>query len=179
MSPVRPAIELVVAAAANDVIGMAGTMPWHLPADLARFKRLTVGKPVVMGRRTLQSIGRPLSGRHNIVLSRDPEFAAEGVTVVPNLAEAIAAAGLLPAARAGTIMVIGGGEIYALARPIATAIELTRIEAWPEGDTFFPAPEPACWHEVWREDHVAEGGRPGFSFIRYERPPLAGTPPPR
>lgn len=179
MAAIRPAIELVVAAAANDVIGMAGAMPWHLPADLARFKRLTVGKPVIMGRRTFQSIGRPLPGRHNIVLSRDPSFAAEGVTVVPNLAEAIATAGLHPEARAPAIMVIGGGDIYALARPIATAIELTRIEATPAGDTFFPAPEPDCWRDVWREDHPAEGGRPAFSFIRYERPSLAAPPPSR
>ncbi len=152
-------------------------MPWHLPGDLARFKRITVGKPVIMGRRTFQAIGRPLPGRHNIVLSRDPAFAADGVTIVPNLAEAIVAAGLRAGGQANRMMVIGGGEIYALARPVATAIELTRIEASPEGDTFFPAPEPMLWQEVWREDHPALGGQPAFSFIRYERPPLAEPPP--
>lgn len=173
MAPIRPAIELVVAAAANGVIGADGRMPWHLPADLARFRRITVGKPVIMGRRTYEAIGRPLPGRHNIVLSRDPAFTADGLTVVPNLAEAIAAAGLHPHARADAIMVIGGGEIYALARPIATAIELTRIDLHPAGDTFFPDPEPAFWQAVWQEAHPAEADRPAFRFIRYERTPLA------
>jgi dihydrofolate reductase len=165
----RPEIVLVVAAAANDVIGHQGAMPWHLPADLRRFKRMTTGKPVVMGRKTFESIGRPLPGRHNIVLTRSSDLQADGVTVVPNLAEAIAAAGLDPRARAGEIMVIGGAEIYALARPMATRIELTRIHLRPPGDSFFPAPEREQWHESWREEHQADGDAPAHDFLRYLR----------
>ncbi|WP_448580583.1 dihydrofolate reductase [Thermaurantiacus sp.] len=141
----RPDIILVVAAADNDVIGRDGRMPWHVPEDLRRFRRMTVGHPVVMGRKTFDSIGKPLPGRHNIVLTRDPSWRAEGVTAVPNLAEAIAAAGLDPRARAPSIFVIGGAEIYALAMPIATRIELTRVHASPEGDTRFPRPDPGQW----------------------------------
>lgn len=164
-----PEIVLVVAAADNGVIGHEGKMPWHLPADLRHFKRLTVGKPVIMGRKTFASIGRPLPGRHNIVLTRSPGWTAEGVTVAANLAEAIAAAGLNPKARADQIMVIGGAEVYALARPIATRIELTRIHATPEGDTFFEAPEPRYWQQVSREDHAAEGEAPAHSFLSFVR----------
>jgi dihydrofolate reductase len=165
----RPEIVLVVAAADNGVIGADGAMPWQLPADLRRFKRLTTGKPVIMGRKTFESIGKPLPGRHNIVLTRAPGWRAEGVTVAPNLAEAIAAAGLDPRARAGEIMVIGGAEIYALALPIATRIELTRIHLAPPGDTFFPDPDPAVWQEAAREAHDAEGEAPAHAFIRYDR----------
>lgn len=141
----RPDIIIIVAAAENDVIGRDGRMPWHLPEDLKRFRRMTVGHPVVMGRKTFESIGKPLPGRHNIVLTRDRAWRAPGVTVVPNLAEAIAAAGLDPRARAEAIFVIGGAEIYALAMPIATRIELTRVHASPEGDTLFPPPDPDHW----------------------------------
>lgn len=164
----RPEIVLVVAAADNGVIGHQGAMPWHLPADLRRFKRMTTGKPVVMGRKTFESIGRPLPGRHNIVLTRSG-WQAEGVTVAPNLAEAIAAAGLDPRARASEVMVIGGAEIYALARPIATRIELTRIHLTPPGDSFFPDPEPTLWREAACEAHPPDGDAPAHDFLRYER----------
>ena len=136
-------LVLVVARARNGVIGKDGAMPWHLPADLKRFKAMTVGKPVIMGRKTFDSIGKPLPGRHNIVLTRDRGWQAEGVTVVANLAEAIAAAGLDPRARAEAIMVIGGAQIYAEAMPSATRIELTEIDADPEGDTILPPFDPA------------------------------------
>ena len=165
----RPEIVLVVAAADNGVIGKDGAMPWHLPADLRRFKRITTGKPVIMGRKTFESIGKPLPGRHNIVLTRDPRFRAPGATLAPNLAEAIAAAGLDPRARADELMVIGGAEIYALARPIATRIELTRIHVSPDGDTWFPDPDPADWREAAREDHAADGDAPAHSFLTYVR----------
>ena len=165
----RPEIVLVVAAADNGVIGKDGAMPWHLPADLRRFKRITTGKPVIMGRKTFESIGKPLPGRHNIVLTRDPRWRAPGATLAPNLAEAIAAAGLDPRARAGELMVIGGAEIYALARPIATRIELTRIHVSPDGDTWFPDPDPADWREAAREDHAADGDAPAHSFLTYVR----------
>ncbi len=170
----RPDIVLVVAAADNDVIGHNGKMPWHLSADLRRFKQITVGKPVIMGRKTYDSIGRPLPGRHNIVLTRTAGFTPEGVTVVPNLAEAVAAAGMKPDARAGEIMVIGGAQIYAEAMPIATRIELTRIHIAPEGDTFFRL-DPAQWTETRREDHPAQDGAPAHSFISYRRAPLAAA----
>ncbi len=165
----RPEIVLVVAVADNGVIGNEGAMPWHLPADLRHFRRLTVGKPVVMGRKTFESIGKPLSGRHNIVLTRQPGFAAEGVTAVANLAEAIAAAGLNPKARAPEIMVIGGAQIYAEALPIATRVELTRIHVSPEGDTYFPQLDPARWIETARTAHAADADAPAHDFITLAR----------
>lgn len=165
----RPEIVLVVAVAANDVIGQDNGLPWHLPVDLKRFKSLTVGKPVIMGRKTYESIGRPLPGRHNIVLTRSADWSVPGVTVVPNLAEAIAAAGLDPRARASEIMVIGGAEIFREAMPISTRIELTEVESTPEGDTFFPPFDRNHWREVHRERHPAEDGRPAFSFVTLER----------
>ena len=165
----RPEIVLVVAVADNGVIGRNGAMPWHLPADLRHFKRLTTGKPVIMGRKTFESIGKPLPGRHNIVLTRDAGWQTEGVTLAPNLAEAIAAAGLDPRARAGEIMVVGGAQIYAEALPIATRIELTRIHVSPEGDTFFPDPDPRHWREAARIEQPAEGDAPAHDFLTYVR----------
>ncbi|WP_353200687.1 dihydrofolate reductase [Sandarakinorhabdus sp.] len=161
-------ITLVVARAKNGVIGLDGKMPWHLSADLKRFKVITVGKPVVMGRKTFESIGKPLPGRQNIVLTRDPDWRAEGVTIVPNLAEAIVAAGLDPRIR-GHVMIIGGAEIYALALPVATRVELTEIDAEPEGDTFMPAFDPAHWAEIARVTHAPEADKPGFAFVTLER----------
>lgn len=161
-------ITIVVARARNGVIGNNGALPWHLPADLKRFKAITVGKPVVMGRKTFESIGKPLPGRQNIVLTRDPAWRADGVTVVPNLAEAVAAAGLDPRVR-GDVMIIGGADIYALALPIATRIELTEVDAAPHGDTVMPPFDPARWREVARVAHPAEGERPGFAFVTLER----------
>jgi dihydrofolate reductase len=148
-------LVLVVARARNGVIGKDGAMPWHLPADLKRFKRMTVGKP--------------LPGRQNIVLTRDRGWRAEGVTVVANLAEAVAAAGLDPRARADGIMVIGGAQVYAEALPSATRVELTEIDAEPEGDTVLPALDPARWREVAREAHPAADGQPGFAFVTLVR----------
>lgn len=165
----RPAICFVVARADNGVIGRDNALPWHIPADLKHFKRLTVGKPVVMGRKTFESIGKPLPGRHNIVLTRDPEWRADGVTVVPNLAEAVAAAGLDPKTRAEEVMIIGGAAVYAEALPIATRVYLTEVHAAPEGDTLLPPFDPARWRETAREDHQAEGEQPAFSFVTLER----------
>jgi dihydrofolate reductase len=162
-------LVLVVARAKNGVIGKDGTLPWHLPADLRRFKAMTVGKPVIMGRKTFESIGKPLPGRHNIVLTRDAGWRAEGVTVAANLAEAIAAAGLDPRARAEEIMVIGGAQIYAEALPSATRIELTEVDADPPGDTILPAFDPARWRETARETHPPAEGRPGYAFVTLTR----------
>ena len=127
-----------------------------------------MGKPVIMGRKTFESIGKPLPGRHNIVLTRQPGWQAEGVTVVPNFAEAIAAAGLDPRSRADAIMVVGGAEIYAQALPFATRIELTEIHAEPEGDTYFPQLDPARWRETFREAHPAGETHPAFDFVTLE-----------
>ncbi|WP_426169151.1 dihydrofolate reductase [Sandarakinorhabdus sp. DWP1-3-1] len=162
-------LVLVVARARNGVIGKDGALPWQIPEDLKRFKRMTVGKPVIMGRKTFESIGKPLPGRHNIVLTRDGGWRADGVTVVPNLAEAVAAAGLDPRARADGIMVIGGAQVYAEALPSATRIELTEVDAEPVGDTLLPAFDPARWREVTREAHPADGERPGFAFVTLVR----------
>ncbi len=143
-------------------------MPWHLPEDLKRFKRITVGKPVIMGRKTFESIGRPLPGRHNIVLTRQAGWRADGVTVAPNLAEAIAAAGLDPRTRAEVIMVIGGADLYAQALPFATRIELTEIHAAPDGDTYFPELDPARWRETFREGHPGGASHPPYDFVTLE-----------
>ena len=159
-------LTLVVAMGRNRAIGYRNRMPWHLPSDLSRFKRLTLGKAVIMGRRTFQSIGRPLPQRLNIVLTRDPDFQVEGVLRADGLDTAqalIRAAGLTDEA-----MVIGGAQVYALALPHATRIELTEVEASPEGDAFFPALDAREWREVSRERHA---GDPAFSFVRLERVP--------
>ncbi len=169
MAAMRPEIILVVAAADNGLIGRDNGLPWHIPGDLKRFKRMTVGKPVLMGRKTFDSIGKPLPGRHNIVLTRDSGWRADGVTVAANLAEAIAAAGMNPQARAAEIMVIGGAEIYALALPIATRIELTRVHLAPDGDAHFPELESRDWSEIAREKAAAEGEIPAHDFITLVR----------
>lgn len=165
----RPAISFVVARADNGVIGRDNALPWHLPADLKHFKRLTVGKPVVMGRKTFDSIGKPLPGRHNIVMTRDPSWQAEGVTVVANLAEAIAAGGLDPRTRVEEVMIIGGAAVYADALPIATRVYLTEVHDSPEGDTILPPFAADRWCEIEREDHPAEDGKPAYSFVTLER----------
>ena len=158
-------IVLVVARADNGVIGRDGALPWRLPADLRRFKAMTVGKPIVMGRKTFDSIGRPLPGRHNIVLTRQADWRVEGVTVVPNLAEAIAAAGLDPRARADALMVIGGADVYAQALPLASRVELTEVHVDAEGDTRLPDFGAELWREVARERHEADGDAPAHSFV--------------
>ncbi len=161
-------VVLVVARARNGVIGAAGAMPWHLPADLRRFKAMTVGKPVVMGRKTYESIGKPLLGRHNIVMTRQKGWQPDGVTVVANLAEALAATGMAPRTF-GEIMIIGGGEVYTQALPLAGRIELTEIDLSPEGDTMLPAFSEAIWQEMARETHPPQAGRPGYDFVTLVR----------
>jgi dihydrofolate reductase len=141
---------LVVAAARNGVIGRGNALPWRLPADLAHFKQVTLGHPVLMGRRTWDSIGRPLPGRINLVLTRDPAFAAPGATTVRSLDEAGRAAGR------GPLMIIGGGELYRLCLPQAAVMHLTTVEADLVGDVRFPDWDPGQWHEVWREPHAAD-----------------------
>lgn len=164
-----PRISLVVARADNGIIGQNNALPWRLPADLRHFKQLTVGKPVVMGRKTFESIGKPLPARHNIVVTRNPEWTAEGVTVAPNLAEAIAAAGLDPKTRANEIMIIGGAEIYAQAMPFAHRIYLTEVHLEPVGDTSFPMPDTHEWQETERKTFPPEEEFPAYSFVTLER----------
>lgn len=149
----RPELFLVVAVAANGVIGRDGDMPWRLPTDLAHFKAQTLGRPMIMGRRTFQSIGRALPGRVTIVVTRDPGFAAADVTVVASFEAALAEANRVAAARGvDAVAVVGGGEIYAQALPYADRIELTEVAATPpvEGAVRFPALDPADWVETAR-----------------------------
>lgn len=170
-----PEIVLVVAVARNGVIGNRNALPWHIPGDLRRFRRLTIGRPVVMGRKTFESIGIPLPGRQNIVVSRNPAWNAPGVTVVPNLAEAVAAGGLHPSARPDEIMVIGGAELFREALPIATRLELTEVALDPEGDVHMP-PLGAGWKEVAREHVAAEGDIPAHDFVTLMRAADPETP---
>lgn len=158
-------VALVAALDRNGAIGRAGDMPWHLPDDLARFKRLTLGKPVLMGRRTALSIGRALPGRRNLVLSRGGEAPYPAQETVRSLAAAIAAAGN------AELCVIGGGEIYALALPFATRLHLTEIATEAaDADTWFPPFDRAHWRELSREHHAADARHAyAFDFVDYER----------
>jgi dihydrofolate reductase len=168
---VRPPIALVVAVAKNGVIGRGGALPWHLRSDLKRFKALTMGKPMVMGRKTFAAIGRPLPGRTTIVVTRQPDFQAEGVEVAHSWPAALQrAVEVATASGAGEIAVIGGGEIFAEALPMADRVYLTEVEAAPAGDAFFPPLAPAQWRLVRRESHPAgPQDEFAFAFADYER----------
>ncbi|MBV9345238.1 MAG: dihydrofolate reductase [Gammaproteobacteria bacterium] len=160
-----PRLALVVAAARNGVIGRDNALPWRLPEDLRRFKALTLGKPVLMGRRTFSSIGRALPGRRNLVLTRDPAWSAPDVHVVHSLAAALEQARPAP-----ELLVIGGEEIFRAVLPQAERIYLTRVHADLEGDTFFPALEPAEWREVAHERYAADARHAyPMSFVTLER----------
>lgn len=168
-----PRLVLVVARAANGVIGYQGEMPWRISSDLKRFRALTMGKPVIMGRKTFEFIDKPLDGRDNIVVTRNPAFRAEGAIAATSVEHALRVARECAVARgADEIAIIGGAEIYAQTLPLADAIELTEIHAEPEGDTHFPEPDAKEWREVSRERHGA-GPRDSadFSFVRLERVP--------
>jgi dihydrofolate reductase len=146
-----PKISLIVAVAENGVIGRGGTLPWHVPSDLKTFRRLTMGRPVIMGRKTFTSIGKPLPGRDNIVVTRDAGFSAAGTNRAGSIDEALDIARRMAAERGvDEIMVIGGAEIFALTLSLADRIYLTRIHARPDGDVTFPEPDPRIWHEVSR-----------------------------
>ena len=166
-----PEVVLVAAVGENGVIGSAGDMPWRLSSDLKRFKRLTTGHPVLMGRKTFVSIGRPLPGRTNIVVTRDSGFSHEGIHVVASLK-----AGLETAQQVATdagkdaVMVIGGGEIYAATMDIADRLEITRVHASPAGDTRFPVIDPALWLETTRETpERGEKDSADVTFLTYHR----------
>lgn len=158
-------ISIVVAMAANGVIGRDNQLPWHLPADLRHFKQTTMGKPILMGRKTYESIGRPLPGRTNIVITRDPGYTADGCVVVHSIEAAMQAAG-----DQEEIMVIGGAEFYRQVLPYTDTIYLTRIHEDFEGDTMFPELSAAEWREVARTDCEPDARNPyRYSFVRLER----------
>ncbi len=149
----HPKISIVVAVAANGVIGRDGDLPWRLSTDLKRFKALTIGKPVIMGRKTWASLGRPLPGRANIVITRNAEFAAEGAEVVPSLDAAIALANReAEATGVDEICVIGGGEIYRQSITLADILHVTEVQAEVDGDTRFPNIDPQVFEKVFEED---------------------------
>jgi dihydrofolate reductase len=159
----QPVLTLVVAYARNRVIGRDNALPWKLPGDLAHFKRTTFGHPIVMGRKTWESLGRPLPGRHNIVITRNAHYAAEGATVVPDIDTALHAC-----AGAEQMFVIGGAQIYAAVLDRADRIVATEVRADVDGDAFFPLLQPSRWREVSREPQPAENGY-AYDFVVYEK----------
>ena len=164
-------LSIIAAVAENGVIGAGNAMPWRLASDLKRFKALTMGKPVIMGRKTYESIGKPLAGRVNIVVTRQNGFAPDGVTVAPSVDAALVTAeeGALAAAD-DEIMVIGGGEIYHAAFDRADRLYITHVETMPEGDTRFPAIDPAVWRATTAE-RLPSGPKDSAAttFVIYER----------
>lgn len=166
-------LAIIVAVADNGVIGRDNTLIWRLRSDLQHFKTLTLGKPMVMGRKTFQSIGKPLPGRETIVVTGDKSFRPEGVQVACDLELALALASERAAAMgADMIPIVGGGEIYRQAMPLADRIQLTRVHCAPEGDTFFADPDPAHFVETRRESHPAgPQDEFAFTFIDYARAP--------
>jgi dihydrofolate reductase len=162
-----PLVSLLVAATENEVIGRDQGMPWHLPDDLKHFKALTLGKPVLMGRKTFDSIGKPLPGRTNLVLTRVANWTVPGTTAVPDLDAALREAGA-----AAELVVAGGAQVYALALPRASRIYLTRIHAVIEGDTRLPDLDLSAWQETSRALHPADARHAyAMSFITLERRP--------
>ena len=158
-------ISIIVAVAQNGVIGAGNRLPWHLPDDLKRFKALSMAKPIVMGRRTFDSIGKPLPGRTNIVVSRQPGLAIEGTIVTPSLDAALVAAGAVP-----EVVVIGGAEIFRQVLPRTEVIHLTRVHARVAGDVVFPELDPGQWRETAVEHHAAdERHQYAFTFVTLQR----------
>lgn len=158
-------ISLIVAVSANNVIGVDGGLPWHLSEDLKHFKRVTMGKPMIMGRATWESIGRALPGRKSIVMTRQSGFEAEGCEVVSSVDEALAAAG-----DAEEVMIIGGGEIYRLFLPVTDRIYMTRVNADVEGDTYLDKIDPHLWDVRSSESFASDGsGEPGFDIQVLDR----------
>jgi dihydrofolate reductase len=159
----HPEIVLILARSENGMIGKDGKLPWHLPADLRHFKMLTQGRPMIMGRKTFESLPGLLEGRRHIVLTRNRDWQEEGAEVAHSVEEAIRIA------NAPHISVIGGAEIYALFLGVADRIEETRVHINAEGDTSMPDFDPAMWQEIARDNHAAEGARPAYSFLTLRR----------
>jgi dihydrofolate reductase len=158
-------ISLIAAMADNRVIGIRNTLPWHLPADFRHFKKTTLGKPVLMGRKTYDSIGKPLPGRMNIIVTQDKSFQAPGTVIVHSIEEALQAAG-----NTEEIMVIGGASFYAQLLPRADRLYLTLVHHNFEGDAWFPAYNPTEWREIGRIDHPADAENPyPYTFLTLER----------
>ncbi|MGE3297270.1 MAG: dihydrofolate reductase [Porticoccaceae bacterium] len=160
------ALVLIAAVARNGVIGAGNALPWHLPADLKRFKALTLGHPVVMGRKTFESIRRPLPGRANIVVSGDPAFAPAGVTLAASVPAALRHAAALGSP---PVFVIGGAQIYAQCLTLADRIYLTRVDIEVAGDAFFPPLDDHHWREIACEHWPAADGHPAYAFVTLER----------
>jgi len=157
-------VSIIAAISENHVIGQGKSLPWHLSADMKHFKRLTMGKPVVMGRKTFQTLDKPLSGRKNIILTRQGEYAVPGCTVVHSLEEALEAA-----EGAEEVMIAGGAAVYRLALPVTDRMYLTLIHASFPGDTFFPTWNRQEWREIEREDHIDTDEQYNYSFVTYEK----------
>ena len=165
MSAPRPLVSLIVAMAQNGVIGRDNALPWRLPEDLKRFRAFTLGKPILMGRKTFESIGRPLPGRVNLVLTRDRGWFAAGVIVVHSVEEALAQAGA-----SEELVAIGGAEIYRLVLPFARRIYLTHVHADVPGDIYFPDFDPTQWVDVECRTHPADGEHAyPVTFVTLER----------
>jgi dihydrofolate reductase len=164
-------IALIVAASENNAIGHNNQLPWHLPGDLQYFKAMTIGKPVIMGRKTFESIGKPLPGRDNIVISRQKDYSAEGIKLVSSLDEAIILGESINLINgAEEVMVIGGAQIYAEALDLADRVYLTRVHGQVEGDAYFPALDATSWRETGREDILAKEPNPfNFSYLVLDR----------
>lgn len=164
----NPEIVLIYARAANGTIGFEGRLPWHIPADLKRFKALTMSKPMIMGRKTFESLPGILPGRRHIVLTRHDDWEAKGADVVHSVDEALALAheGNVTGEQIGEIAVVGGSAIYDVFRPLATRIEVTEIHADYQGDVFMK-PLGQEWVETAREDHAATSDTPAYSFVTY------------
>jgi len=159
----QPRLTLIVARARNGVIGKDNAMPWKIPGEQAYFKRVTMGHPIIMGRKTWESIGRPLPGRRSIVVTRNPGFVAAGAEVVTGLDAALAAC-----AGAAEAFVIGGAELYCLALPRADRLLITEIDHDFDGDTTFPAPDPMRWRETARDHHAPAVDRPfAVDYVEY------------
>jgi dihydrofolate reductase len=160
-----PRVTLIAAVARNGVIGRHGTIPWRIPGDLPRFKQITMGHPVIMGRRTWESLGRPLPGRRNLVISRSEGFAPAGAEVYASLSAALSAC-----AGAQEVFVIGGTEAYREALDVAGRLMLTELDADFEGDAYFPPFDRGLWRETMRETHAASAACPfSYAYVNYER----------
>jgi len=166
-----PALVLVAAVADNGVIGQGGGLPWRLKSDMRNFRAVTMGKPVVMGRKTFLSIGKPLPGRTNIVVSRNRDFAAPGVVVATSIEAALAAArGDALRRAADAVAVIGGADLYAHTIGYADRLVITHVHLRPDGDTLFPVIDPALWREAQRSEHApGPDDAAGFTVLVYER----------
>jgi dihydrofolate reductase len=161
----QPRISVIAALARNRVIGIENRLPWRLPEDLAHFKALTLGHPILMGRKTFESLGRPLPGRTNIVITRNPDYRPEGCQVAASIPAAIALC-----KDADEVFFIGGAELYAQAIPLADRLYLTEVDIEAEGDAWFPNYERSAFTEISRESHTGEkGDRVGFDFVVYQR----------